>query len=72
MSIFLLSNSLIKEIENMLNAFWWGHGKGSTRDMHWLSWFQKNMAAWGLKLLEHSKWQWLENTRGSLSQHQMP
>jgi hypothetical protein len=38
MSTFMLPNSLINEIEKMLNAFWWGHDNGSNRGMHWLSW----------------------------------
>jgi hypothetical protein len=37
MSIFLFPNSLVKEIEKMLNAFWCGHGNGNNRGMHWLS-----------------------------------
>jgi len=38
MSTFLLPNSLIKEIEKMLNAFWWGHGNDNRRGMHWMAW----------------------------------
>jgi hypothetical protein len=38
MSTFLLPNYLIKQIEKMLNAFWWGHGNSSRRGMHWMTW----------------------------------
>ncbi|GAU32101.1 hypothetical protein TSUD_358070 [Trifolium subterraneum] len=36
MSIYLLPDTLVKEIERMINAFWWG---GSTnKGIKWLSW----------------------------------
>jgi hypothetical protein len=38
MSTFLLPNSLIKEIEKILNTFWWGHGNGNRKGMHWMAW----------------------------------
>lgn len=38
MSIFRLPNSLLEEIEKMLNAFWWGHGGASNKGIHWLAW----------------------------------
>jgi len=37
MSVFLLSGSLINEIEKMLNSFWWGHNLANSRGLHWLS-----------------------------------
>jgi len=38
MRVFLLSGSLINEIEEMLNSFWWGHNSANSRGLHWLSW----------------------------------
>jgi len=34
MSIFRLPNSLLDEIEKMMNAFWWGHRGASNKGMH--------------------------------------
>jgi len=31
MSIFRLPNSLLDEVEKMMNAFWWGHGGTSNK-----------------------------------------
>ena len=38
MSIFKLPNTLLYEIEEMMNDFWWGNGGANDRGMHWLSW----------------------------------
>jgi hypothetical protein len=38
MSIFRLPNTLLDEIEKMMNAFWWGNGGANNKGMHWLSW----------------------------------
>ena len=55
MSIFRLPNSLLNEIEKMMNAFWWGHGGASNKGMHWLSWeklsVHKNHGDMGFKYL---------------------
>ncbi|GAU40243.1 hypothetical protein TSUD_219530 [Trifolium subterraneum] len=37
MSIYLLPDTLIKEIERMINAFWWG-GSNNNKGIKWLSW----------------------------------
>nr|ABN08570.1 WW/Rsp5/WWP [Medicago truncatula] len=58
MSTFMLPNSLINEIEKMLNAFWWGHGNGSNRGMCFKSLKAFNMAMLGKqawKILTHPK-----------------
>ena len=53
MSIFRLPNSLLDEIEKMMNAFWWGHGGTSNKGLHWLSWeklsVHKNHGGMGFK-----------------------
>jgi hypothetical protein len=37
MSVFLLPKILCKEIEGMMQCFWWGHKENSSR-IHWISW----------------------------------
>ncbi|MCH84971.1 RNA-directed DNA polymerase (Reverse transcriptase), partial [Trifolium medium] len=37
MSIYLLPDSLINEIERMINAFWWGGGNDN-KGIRWLAW----------------------------------
>ncbi|GAU39014.1 hypothetical protein TSUD_378900 [Trifolium subterraneum] len=41
MSIYLLPESLIDEIERMINSFWWGGGNNN-KSIRWLTW--ENMA----------------------------
>jgi hypothetical protein len=43
MSIFLLPASIITNIENMINSFWWGCGGSSNRGIHWMSWEKQAM-----------------------------
>jgi hypothetical protein len=71
MSTFLLPNTLIKDIEKMPNAFWWGHGNGNRRGMHWLSWERlsvpkcfggmgfKNLKAFNMAMLGKQAWKLL-------------
>jgi len=37
MSIYLLPNSFIDDIEKMINAFWWG-GRSNNRGIKWIAW----------------------------------
>jgi hypothetical protein len=37
MSIYLLPDSLIDDIERMINAFWWGGGNNN-KGIRWLAW----------------------------------
>jgi hypothetical protein len=37
MSIYLLSDSLINDIEKMINAFWWGGGNNN-KGIRWIAW----------------------------------
>jgi len=37
MSIFKLPNSLLNEIEKIMNTFWWGNGGASNKGIHCLS-----------------------------------
>ncbi|PNX60053.1 ribonuclease H [Trifolium pratense] len=38
MNIILLPNSLGEELERMINSFWWGSNKSSSRGIKWLRW----------------------------------
>lgn len=44
MSCFLLPKSLCKELERMMNSFWWGTKSSNTKSIHWLSWSNMGMA----------------------------
>jgi hypothetical protein len=69
MSIFRLPNSLLDEIEKMMNAFWWGHGGANNKGMRWLSWEKlsvhknhggmgfKDLAAFNVAMLGKQGWQ---------------
>lgn len=43
MSCFLLPKSLCKELEIMMNKFWWGSKEGSRKGIKWLSWSNMSM-----------------------------
>jgi hypothetical protein len=42
MSIYLLLDSLIDDIERMINAFWWGGGNNN-KGIRWLAWDNKGI-----------------------------
>jgi len=79
MSIFRLPNSLLDEIEKMMNAFWWGHGGASNKGMHWLSWEKlsvhknhrgmgfKDLAAFNVAMLGKQGWQLQTNSDSLVS-----
>jgi len=68
-SIFRLPNSLLDEIEKMMNAFWWGHGGARNKGLHWLSWEKlfvhknhrgmgfKDLVAFNVAMLGKQGWQ---------------
>ena len=37
MSVFLLPNTLCKELNGLMQRFWWGH-KENISKIHWMSW----------------------------------
>jgi hypothetical protein len=37
MSVFLLPKALCREIQGMMQRFWWGHKENTSR-IHWMSW----------------------------------
>lgn len=44
MSCFLLPKSLCKELERMMNSFWWGSKEGNRKGIKWLSWTNMSMS----------------------------
>ncbi|XP_031131672.1 uncharacterized protein LOC116033057 [Ipomoea triloba] len=38
MSVFLLPIGVCHTIENIMNRFWWQHGRAVNRGIHWMSW----------------------------------
>ena len=36
-SVFLLPNSLCKELNGLMQRFWWGHKENNSK-IHWMSW----------------------------------
>ncbi|KAJ9545526.1 hypothetical protein OSB04_025233 [Centaurea solstitialis] len=38
MSVFLLNVSTTKDLERMMNSFWWGSKSDGSRSINWLSW----------------------------------
>jgi hypothetical protein len=43
MSVFLLPNTLCKEIKNLMQQFWWGHKENNLK-IHWMSWERMGMS----------------------------
>jgi len=52
MSIYLLPNLVIDDIEKMINAFWWG-GRSNNRGIKWMAWkcmaFPKEFGGMGFR-----------------------
>ena len=79
MSLFRLPNTLLDEIEKMMNAFWWGHGGSSNRGLNWLSWEKlsvhknnggmgfKDLAAFNVAMLGKQGWQLQTNSESLVS-----
>jgi len=79
MSIFRLLNTLIDEIEKMMNAFWWGHEGTSNKGLHWLSWEKlsvhknhggmgfKDLAAFNVAMLGKQGWHLQTNSESLVS-----
>ncbi|XP_075504628.1 uncharacterized protein LOC142542068 [Primulina tabacum] len=73
MSVFLLPVSIAKEIQRMLNSFWWGSKKDNQRCIHWLSWDRlsvrkekgglgfKDLYGFNLAILGRQGWSFMAN-----------
>lgn len=44
MSCFLLPKSMCKELERMMNSFWWGSKDNNRKGLRWLSWTNMSMS----------------------------
>ncbi|XP_058774380.1 uncharacterized mitochondrial protein AtMg00310-like [Vicia villosa] len=42
MSIYLIPDGVVKDIEKMLNSFWWGGGRNN-KGIRWLAWERMTM-----------------------------
>jgi len=70
MSIYLLPNSVIDDIEKMINAFWWG-GRSNNRRIKWMAWERvacpkefggmgfRNFKAFNLSMVAKQGWSFL-------------
>jgi len=68
MSTFPLPDSLLKDIEKMLNSFWWGHNAANSKGIHWMSWERlstpkcfggmgfKNLKAFNMAMIGKQAW----------------
>lgn len=44
MSCFLMPKSLCKDLERMMNSYWWGSNESSRKGIRWLSWTNMSMS----------------------------
>ena len=70
MSIYLLSSSVINDIEKMINAFWWG-GRSNNRGIKWMTWERmacpkefggmgfRNFKAFNIAMVPKQEWSFL-------------
>ena len=74
MSFFKLPKGLVRELENLIQKFWWGYS-GDSRKMHWVCWEKlceaKEVGGMGFKeiekfndaLLAKQVWRMINNPR---------
>jgi hypothetical protein len=70
-SIFAIPKSIIVDIEKMLNSLRWGHNKGNTKGINWMSWEMlsihkkegglgfKNLCAFNEAMLGKQAWKFM-------------
>lgn len=79
MSCFMLPKSLCKELERIMNSFWWGSSGGGDKGIKWLSWSNmcmskgsgglglRDMFGFNLTLLGKHCWNFLSNLNSLVS-----
>lgn len=73
MSVFLLPVGIIKDLENLMNIFWWQFQSKQQREIHWMEWGRltghkltggmsfKDMHDYNLSMLGKQGWRLLNN-----------
>lgn len=68
MNLFLLPLDLCRQIEVLLNSFWWGQKNNSNRGINWMCWDRlcrpKAAGGLGFKKLQFLTWQCLGDSAG--------
>lgn len=71
MSILHFPSTQVDSIEKMMNFFWWGHGRTTQRDIHWMNWEKlsapkkyggmsfKDLTAFNLAMLGKQGWKFI-------------
>nr|KYP42577.1 hypothetical protein KK1_036020 [Cajanus cajan] len=79
MSVFMIPNRTIDEIEKLLNAFWWGANSNKHKGIKWMRWERlaisklegglgfKNLSAFNLAMLSKQAWRFLSNPNSLIS-----
>ncbi|XP_058741519.1 uncharacterized mitochondrial protein AtMg00310-like [Vicia villosa] len=79
MSVYVISDGVVNDIEKMLNSFWWGGGGGGNRGIHWLAWEKfvcpkrdggmgfRDFRAFNLAMVAKQGWKLLSNPTSLVS-----
>ncbi|XP_058764318.1 uncharacterized protein LOC131637728 [Vicia villosa] len=71
MSVYLIPDGVVNDIEKMLNSFWWGGG-GNNKGIRWLAWdrmtTKKSEGGWGLEILNPLIWLCLWKAKAVIKQ----
>jgi hypothetical protein len=73
MSIYIIPDAMVNDIEKMLNAFWWGGGNNNSKGIPWLAWERlacpkdkgglgfRNFEAFNMAMVAKHTWHILQN-----------